>query len=108
MTEKIELCHRALARQKSMEWNPEPGLSLKENMRLDKCPKHADLREEWIRCKKPNCSRCPHGLYIYAVWWDGNKQHRRYIGSAGTSRTNAMTNEIKTLAKEVINNSALS
>lgn len=32
------------------------------------------------RCGKANCSRCPHGPYWRAYWWDGKRQLSKYVG----------------------------
>ena len=38
------------------------------------------LREQMIRCGKPNCGRCPHGPYWYAYWREEGRRRSRYIG----------------------------
>jgi hypothetical protein len=38
------------------------------------------LREQMIRCGKPNCGRCPHGPYWYAYWREDGRRRSRYIG----------------------------
>jgi hypothetical protein len=35
------------------------------------------LRIEVRNCGKPNCSKCPHGPYVYGV---DNQGHRVYLG----------------------------
>ena len=41
-------------------------------------------REEYVKCGKPNCSKCTqgkgHGPYHYAYWREGSKIRKRYIG----------------------------
>lgn len=38
------------------------------------------LREQWVRCGKDSCSRCPHGPYWYAHWREDGKRRSRYVG----------------------------
>jgi hypothetical protein len=38
------------------------------------------LRKHDVRCGKPSCSKCPHGPYWYAYWWEDGKRHSRYVG----------------------------
>ncbi|MCB2223891.1 MAG: hypothetical protein KQH83_06905 [Actinobacteria bacterium] len=38
------------------------------------------LREQWIRCGKDNCTRCPHGPYWYAYWTEDGRRRSRYVG----------------------------
>jgi hypothetical protein len=38
------------------------------------------LREQWVRCGKPSCTRCPHGPYWYAYWSEGGRRMTRYVG----------------------------
>lgn len=33
-----------------------------------------------VYCKKPGCTRCPHGPYLYARWREGAKSRAIYIG----------------------------
>jgi len=47
---------------------------------LDKKP--VSYQMKWIRCGKKNCSKCPHGSYVYA-YWRSEKTGRvrsKYIG----------------------------
>lgn len=37
-------------------------------------------RQEWVKCGKAQCKRCPHGPYWYAYWSEKGKLHKRYIG----------------------------
>jgi len=37
-------------------------------------------RQEYVRCGKESCKRCPHGPYWYAYWTSGGKLHKKYIG----------------------------
>ena len=38
------------------------------------------LRRQMIKCGKEACSRCPHGPYWYACWWEEGKRRSRYVG----------------------------
>jgi len=38
------------------------------------------IRSQEVRCGKANCSRCPHGPYFYAYWWEDGKRRTRYLG----------------------------
>lgn len=39
----------------------------------------------WVHCKKPNCTKCPHGPYWYALISIGRgRPATRYIGKALT------------------------
>lgn len=38
------------------------------------------LREQRVRCGKVNCTRCPHGPYWYAYWWENGVRRSRYVG----------------------------
>ncbi len=38
------------------------------------------LRQQEVRCGKQTCTRCPHGPYWYAYWWEDGKRRSRYIG----------------------------
>lgn len=38
------------------------------------------LRRRAVKCGKSNCSRCPHGPYWYAYWWEDGKRRSRYLG----------------------------
>ena len=38
------------------------------------------LREQWIKCGKVNCTRCPHGPYWYAYWTESGTRKSRYVG----------------------------
>ncbi|NIA24121.1 MAG: hypothetical protein GWP04_00980 [Gammaproteobacteria bacterium] len=41
---------------------------------------NVSLREQWIRCGKQSCSRCPHGPYWYAYWTENGRRRTRYVG----------------------------
>lgn len=40
----------------------------------------SSIQQRWIRCKKANCAKCPHGPYLYRVWRDGNRIRAEYVG----------------------------
>ncbi|GBD85822.1 hypothetical protein BMS3Abin02_02243 [bacterium BMS3Abin02] len=41
---------------------------------------NVSLRQQWIRCGKQSCSRCPHGPYWYAYWTENGQRCTRYVG----------------------------
>jgi hypothetical protein len=43
-------------------------------------PSHANVREEHVKCGKPDCKRCKHGPYYYAYWKENGKLKKKYIG----------------------------
>lgn len=44
------------------------------------------MREEYRKCGAAHCATCQkgkgHGPYLYAVWREGDKVRRKYIGRA--------------------------
>jgi hypothetical protein len=38
------------------------------------------LRAQRVKCGKATCSRCPHGPYWYAYWWENGRRRSRYVG----------------------------
>ena len=38
------------------------------------------LRQRAVKCGKSACTRCPHGPYWYAYWWEDGKRRSRYLG----------------------------
>lgn len=40
----------------------------------------ATYRQEFVKCGRANCTRCPHGPYWYAYWREGGRLRSRYIG----------------------------
>ena len=46
------------------------------------------LRQQWIKCGKPNCTRCPHGPYWYAYWREDGTRRPRYIGKLAEEELN--------------------
>lgn len=54
-------------------------------------PRRHSVREEYRRCGSGGCATCRdgqgHGPYLYAVWRDGTKTRRKYLGKAATALT---------------------
>ncbi len=44
------------------------------------------LRQQWVRCGKESCTKCPHGPYWYAFWREGGRRHSRYVGKLEDER----------------------
>lgn len=38
------------------------------------------MRQQWVRCGKQGCTKCPHGPYWYAYWTENGKRRSRYVG----------------------------
>lgn len=38
------------------------------------------LRHRAVKCGKETCTRCPHGPYWYAYWWQDGERRSRYLG----------------------------
>lgn len=38
------------------------------------------MRQQWVRCGKQGCTKCPHGPYWYAYWTEDGKRRSRYVG----------------------------
>jgi len=38
------------------------------------------LLQRAIKCGKATCTKCPHGPYWYAYWWEDGKRRSRYLG----------------------------
>lgn len=38
------------------------------------------MRQQWVRCGKSECTRCPHGPYWYAYWTEDGRRRSRYVG----------------------------
>ncbi len=53
---------------------PDPGDG--EEARVGK----VSYRQEYVRCGKERCNKCPHGPYWYAYWREDGKTRSRYIG----------------------------
>lgn len=45
-------------------------------------PMHrSSIQRKWIRCRKANCTKCPHGPYLYRAWRDAEgKVRTEYLG----------------------------
>lgn len=56
-----------------------PPCAGREAVEQQRLPK-VSYRLESVSCGKRGCSRCPHGPYWYAYWWEGGKVRSRYIG----------------------------
>ncbi len=53
--------------------------------RFNAIPKNVTIKEEFIKCGKDACNRCPHGPYYYAYWRDKTKDkkgklQKKYLG----------------------------
>ena len=50
--------------------------------RYETVPKNANIREEFVKCRKNNCSDCPHEPYYYTYWRDVNTKRlkKKYPG----------------------------
>lgn len=46
------------------------------------------LREQWVRCGKEACSKCPHGPYWYAFWSEDGRRRSRYVGKLDEESVN--------------------
>lgn len=46
------------------------------------------LRQQWVRCGKDACTRCPHGPYWYAHWREDGKRRSRYVGKLDDESVN--------------------
>lgn len=53
------------------------------------------LREQWVRCGKQACSKCPHGPYWYAFWREDGKRRSRYVGKLGEEEESINYTEIR-------------
>jgi hypothetical protein len=51
------------------------------NRNYESIPDKATVREEYIKCGKDFCLRCPHGPYYYAYWKENKKLKKKYLGS---------------------------
>jgi hypothetical protein len=38
------------------------------------------LRQQWVKCGKATCGKCPHGPYWYAYWREDGRRRSRYVG----------------------------
>ena len=49
---------------------------------------NVNLREQWVRCGKEACSKCPHGPYWYAFWSEDGRRRSRYVGKLDEESVN--------------------
>jgi hypothetical protein len=79
--ELIEEGNKLIARAQALD-NKEKTMKLACQSRSKSVPKNATIREEFVKCKKPNCYRQLHGPYYYAYWKDPvtKRLKKRYIG----------------------------
>ena len=77
----MEEGYRLIARAQALD-NKEKSMKLACRSRTKSVPKNATIREEYVKCKKPNCYRQLHGPYYYAYWKDPETKtlKKRYIG----------------------------
>jgi hypothetical protein len=80
--ELMEEGDRLIAHAQALD-NKEKSIKLACQFRSKSVSKHATIREEFVKCKKPNCYRLQHGPYYYAYWKDPDTKRlkKRYIGS---------------------------
>jgi hypothetical protein len=77
----MEEGNKIVARTQALH-NKEKSMKLACQSRLKLIPKNATIRNEFVKCKKPNCYRQLHGPYYYAYWKDPETKRlkKRYIG----------------------------
>lgn len=46
------------------------------------------LRRQLVRCGKEACTKCPHGPYWYATWWEDGRRRSRYVGKLDDESVN--------------------
>jgi hypothetical protein len=78
------LCNKRPMRQRQSQRSSRP---LRGQLRLALgVPKNHSVREEYRRCGAEGCRTCQdglgHGPYRYAVWREGAKVKRKYLGKA--------------------------
>ena len=80
--ELMEEGNKLIAHAQALD-NKEKSIKLACQSRSKSIPKNATIREEFVKCKKPNCYRQQHGPYYYAYWKDPESKglKKRYIGS---------------------------
>ena len=78
----LEEGNKLIARVQALD-NKEKSIKLACQSRSKLIPKNATIREEFVKCKKPNCYHQLHGPYYYAYWKDPETKRlkKRYIGS---------------------------
>jgi len=55
----------------------------------------ATIREEHVKCGKPNCNKCKHGPYFYAYWRENGKLKKKYIGRYDPRKGKWKENDLK-------------
>jgi hypothetical protein len=60
-------------------------------------PSGATIREEHVKCGKPDCSRCKHGPYYYAYWKENGKLKKKYIGTYDPRKETWKENDLETI-----------
>jgi hypothetical protein len=46
----------------------------------------AHLREKYVRCGKPGCTKCPHGPYTYLSYREGKTVKTQYLGRGSVAQ----------------------
>jgi hypothetical protein len=57
------------------------------------------FRQEYIRCGKANCRRCPHGPYWYEYWHQGGKLRKKYHGKQRPEAAPEVTQDTTAIAR---------
>jgi hypothetical protein len=60
-------------------------------------PSGATIREEHVKCGKPDCNRCKHGPYYYAYWKENGKLKKKYIGRYDPRKETWKENDLETI-----------
>jgi hypothetical protein len=55
-------------------------------------PSTATIREEYIKCGNPYCSKCEHGPHYYGYWKENGKLKKKYIGKYDPSNEGSSEN----------------
>jgi len=75
-----------IRRSSSKKRKPQEALPLKGQWKLPfGVPEERHIRAEYRKCGVTTCACLKgkgHGPYLYAVWRDGKKVHRKYLGRA--------------------------
>jgi hypothetical protein len=73
--------YRLIAQVQALD-NKEKRTKLACQIRSKSIPKNATIRQEYVKCKKPDCHHKKHGPYYYAYWKDPitKKLEKKYIG----------------------------
>ncbi len=51
-----------------------------QGVRFERGTPTVSLRQQWVKCGKESCTRCPHGPYWYAYWREDGRRRSRYVG----------------------------